>query len=95
MEENPFSEANSYSADKEITSIWCDLKADKCVHKNLQADNLSHQKNQVHTFTLRFFNILSHTRRIKSTPSHPISLKLLCQENQIHFPVLIFFNTLS
>lgn len=39
MEENPFSEANSYSGDKEVTSIWYDLKADNCVHKNLPVDS--------------------------------------------------------
>jgi len=141
MEQNPFSEANSYSADKEITSIWYDLKADNCVHKNLQVDSVLHQKNQVHTLTLSFFNTLtpstllypvssipcltpeessphphsqflqysytihtlipsffntlSNTRRIKSTISHPVSLKLLHQKNQVHNLTPSFFKTLT
>ena len=108
MEENPFSEANSYSADKEITSIWYDLKADNWVHKNLQVDSVLHQKNQVHTLTLSFFSTLSYTihtlipsffntqsytRRIKSTLSHPVSLKLLHQKNQVHNLTPSFFKT--
>ena len=76
MEENPFSEGNSYSADKEITSIWYDLKADNCVHKNIQVDSVLHQKNQVHTLTLSFLNTLvlhhphSHTHFLQYPVLH-------------------------
>jgi hypothetical protein len=65
MEEKPFLKATTYSANKEITFILYDLKADYCVHNSLQFDSVLHQKNPNLTPTPSFFNILSHTRRIK------------------------------
>jgi hypothetical protein len=51
MEKNPFSEANNYSADKEITFILHDFKADNCSQKPTSRLFLTSEESSPHPHT--------------------------------------------